>query len=347
MKQNNQSNTSYGSEQLDNNFWRPTNPHDRFCRATIFTPMYASDFLKCYGDAILAKYIDLDNLQEVKTSYLSTELKEVIADASLATRLQDALGKTDVLLHMEHKSSEMKFVLIQMLTSVVLALHYRLFMATKKGELADFKLPIQLMVVVYNGDEDWDLDVWFQDFYENVPEELRPYLLQFKIIFINLRKFGYDEMPGKLSTQAIVQSMKRTTDGTFGDHLTEIFQLVCDSELEERQRLELTQNIVSYGTMSTDVPAKQFRNAITKVFQGAEQMTMLKNVDNEWIQIGWNGGKIEGKIEDVLAVLKRRFGEIPQRIVDNLGQRKDVTAMESLVVEAAMANSIDDFEALL
>jgi hypothetical protein len=88
-------------------------------------------------------------------------------------------------------------------------------------------------------------------------------------------------------------------------------------------------------------------------------MTMLKNVDNEWIRMGWNvgviegkvegkiEGKVEGKIEDVLAILKKRFSRVPQRIVKSLRKRKDVTAMESLVVEAAVVNSIKEFESLL
>jgi hypothetical protein len=72
--------------------WRPTNPHDRFCRRTAYSPLYAPDFLRSCGDPILPKYVDLDHLQEAQTTYLSKELKEVIMDASLATHLQDEGG---------------------------------------------------------------------------------------------------------------------------------------------------------------------------------------------------------------------------------------------------------------
>ena len=34
--------------------WRPTNPHDRFCRRTVYHPFHASDFLRSYGDPVLA-----------------------------------------------------------------------------------------------------------------------------------------------------------------------------------------------------------------------------------------------------------------------------------------------------
>jgi len=69
--------------------WRPTNPHDRFCRATVYHPLYAPDFLRSYGGPVLSRYIDLDHLQEAPTTHLSNELKEVIMDASLVTRLLD------------------------------------------------------------------------------------------------------------------------------------------------------------------------------------------------------------------------------------------------------------------
>ena len=71
------------------------------------------------------------------------------------------------------------------------------------------------MVVVYNGNEDWEGEIWFQDLYKDIPEDLRRYVPQFQIIFINLRRFKYGQLPGKPETQAIVESLMRATDGTF------------------------------------------------------------------------------------------------------------------------------------
>ena len=136
----------------DKQIWRLTNPHDRFCRRTVFHPLYASDFLKSYGDPILSKHIDLDHLHEAPTTHLSDELKEMLMDASLTTRLRDTNSMSEVLLHLEHKSRPSRTVALQLLAEVGLSLHFR-WLLSNRPESGNFVPPIPIMVVVYNGSE--------------------------------------------------------------------------------------------------------------------------------------------------------------------------------------------------
>jgi hypothetical protein len=228
----------------DQPFWRPTNPHDRFCRRTVFHPLYAPDFLKSYGDPVLMDCIDLDHLQEAPTTHLSGELKEVIMDASLTTRLRDTQSMSEVLLHLEHKSRPSQAVALQLLAEVGLSLRFR-WLLSNRPESGKFKPPIPLMVVVYNGSEDWDGEIWFQDLFPDLPEKLREFVPQFRVIFINLRRFQYGQLPGKPETQAIVESLMRATDGTFIEQLPGVLRHVADADLDERQRLDLTKSISS------------------------------------------------------------------------------------------------------
>ena len=244
---------------IDKTTWRPTNPHDRFCRQTAFHPLYAPDFLKSYGDPVLAKYVDLDNLHEAPTTHLSGELKEIIMDASLTTRLLDTQSMSEVILHLEHKSRPSKTVVVQLLAEVGLSLHLH-WVINNRPELGNYTPPIPLMIVVYNGQEDWDGEIRFQDLLPHLPEELREYVLQFRIIFINLRRFKYGNLPGKPETRAIVESLMRATDGTFCDHLPSVFQHVAESELGERGRLDLTKYIVSYCSWAAGAFSERGRN---------------------------------------------------------------------------------------
>jgi hypothetical protein len=111
--------------ELDKLIWRPTNPHDRFCRQTVFHPLYAPDFLKSYGDAVLLKFVDLDQLQAAPTTHLTAELKEVIMDASLTTRLLNTQSMSEVLFHLEHKSKPSRTAVVQLLMEAALSLHFR------------------------------------------------------------------------------------------------------------------------------------------------------------------------------------------------------------------------------
>ncbi|MDR1491275.1 MAG: hypothetical protein LBT05_00905 [Planctomycetaceae bacterium] len=65
------------------------------------------------------------------------------------------------------------------------------------------------MVVLYNGaNKEYGYEISFQDLFPDIPDGLKPFVPQFKIIFINLNWFSYDNLPGKPETKAIAESMK-------------------------------------------------------------------------------------------------------------------------------------------
>ena len=340
--------------EADKPTWRPTNPHDRFCRRTAFHPQYAPDFLKSYGDPLLVKYVDLDNLQAAPTTHLSDALKEVIMDASLTTRLLDTQSLSEVLLHLEHKSRPSRTVAVQLLAEVGLSLHFRWFL-NKKLESENFVPPIPLMIVVYNGNEDWEGEVWFQDLFPDLPKELRSFVPQFRIFVINLRRFHYGNLPGRPETQAIAESLKRATDGTFVEHLRDVFQHVADADLDERRTLDLSRTIASYGMLSARVTPEQIIEAISTVFERKEYLKMEEVYWNSFIQkgielgeaqgieIGEARGELKGRIQTILTYLRFRFGDVPDRIVAALNRRTDPIALESLVALTDQCDSLEEF----
>jgi len=175
------------------------------------------------------------------------------------------------MLYLEHKSKPAKEVVIQLLLEAALSLHFKWFLHTRQSSEQNkgkpFVPPIPLMIVVYNGDEDWDGEICFQDIYPDLPEELRPYVLQFKIIFINLRRFPYGNIPGNPETQAIVESLKRAADGTFITHLPDILKRVSNANLDELHKLDLTGSISSYCTWVAGATSEQIIKAINNHFQ--------------------------------------------------------------------------------
>ena len=326
--------------------WRPTNPHDRFCRATVFHPKYAPDFLRSFGDPVLVKYVDLDHLQEAPTIQLSGELKEVIMDASLVTRLLDTKSMTEVLLHLEHKSRPSLTVLVQLLLEVALSMHFR-WVVNNRTESGGFVPPIPLMVVVYNGSEDWDGEICFQDLFPDLPEELRSLVPQFRVIFINLRRFQYGKLPGKPETQAIAESLMRATDGTFIDHLSSVFKHVAESSLDEQGRFDLTKTISFYCTWAAKAQPEMINQAISNVFREQEYQKMIEEISNslilEGIAIGEARGKVEGKIDAILQLLRIRFNRVPGYVAEGLTERTDLVALDSLFDLAAQCESIEVF----
>jgi len=53
------------------------------------------------------------------------------------------------------------------------------------------------------------------------------------VFVINLRRFEYGNLPGKPETLAIAESLMRATDGTFIEHLPDVFRHVAEADLDE------------------------------------------------------------------------------------------------------------------
>jgi len=339
---------------INTSTWRPQNPHDRFCRQTIFRPEYAPDFLKSYGDPILKKFVDLDHLVAAPTTHLSNDLREVIMDGSLTTRLLDTQSLSEVLFHMEHKSRPSRTVALQLFVKAGLSLHSR-WLTSGRPEWGTFEPPIPLMVVVYNGAEDWEGEIWFQDIFPELSDELQPLVPQFRVIFINLRRFKYGNLPGKPETRAIVESMMRTTDGTFVANLQRIMQQVAGSELDEYRRQDLGINVAFYGIWTAQVTKEQVDKAITDVFKRQEAINMIETIKHSTllegieigttrgIEIGKLEGKLEEKVNDILKTLRVRHEQVPDAIVVALSRRTDLIALESLFEVALQCDSINEF----
>ena len=300
--------------------WRPTNPHDRFCRRTIFRSFFASDFLKSYGDPLLLKFVDLDQLEEAPTTHLTPGLKEVILDASLMTRLLGTQSMSGVLFHLEHKSKPSRTAVVQLLLEASLSLHAR-WTASNRPESGIFDPPIPLMVVVYNGVENWEGEIRFQDLFPGLPEELRSYVPQFRVFFINLRRFTYGNLPGRPETRASIESLMRGMDGTFIEHLPNVFTHVAEADMGERLRLDLTHSISSYCTLVAQATSEQIINAISTAFKGKEYLDMIETIKNNimldgieigearGIAIGEERGKREGKAERDVEIARNMKSE--------------------------------------
>ena len=51
--------------------------------------------------------------------------------------------------------------------------------------------------------------------------------------------------------------------------------------------------------------------------------------------------------EDIIKLLQKRFGNLTERLVENINQIDDVAILESLTVETISVNSPEDFQRLI
>jgi len=322
--------------------------HDYFGRKTIGDPLIASDLLRYYSNPVVAEHVDLDNLQAEPTQFfgptnLITGPKEVRLDVPYIAHLRDAAWKSEVLMVFEHKSSPSQAIALQLGVQAMLSLYKRWTDAGRPASFQNFRVPITLMVLVYCGAEDWVNEISFQDIYKYIPEALRPFVPQFRLIVINLRKFNYDNLPGRPETQAVVETMKRAFDETLAEHLPGILSRFEAVQLDDRI-LELTGTIAWYSGCATVIEPQQVVEAVTNVIKGKKGVEMAQTIQRgifqEGIAIGIAVGEARGA---VLAFLRARFKSVPQDIEETVRSMTDLIALKSLAIHAETCESLNEF----
>ncbi|MCL2304472.1 MAG: Rpn family recombination-promoting nuclease/putative transposase [Planctomycetaceae bacterium] len=338
--------------------------HDYFGRKTIGDPLIASDLLRFYADPIVAEHIDLDHLQAEPTQFFGPTHflagpKEVKLDVPYIAHLRDAAWKSEVLIIFEHKSSPNLFVPLQLGVQAMLSLYKRWTDAGRPAGNQTFHVPITLMVLVYCGEQDIDAEIFFQDIFKHIPEALRQFVPQFRLIVINLRKFNYNNLPGKPETQAVVETMKRAFDATLAEHLPGVLSRLKAAQLDDRI-LELTGTIAWYSGCAADIEPEQIVNTVTNFIKGKKGIEMAETIRRgvfsegkaEGIAEGIAEGLAEGEARGiargtVLTFLRARFKSVPKDIEEAVRVMMDLTALESLAVHAETCESLDEFSEVL
>jgi hypothetical protein len=196
-----------------------------------------------------------------------------------------------------------------------------------------------LVVLLYCGADDLaDEILYFQDIFDFLPERLKQYVPQFRLLIINLRRFDYDNLPGKPETQAVVETMKRAFDGTLADHFPDVLERLGAISIDDRI-MDLIANISWYTGRVTDITPEKIVETVTNVVKGKKGIEMA-----EMIKIGiFQQGKIEGIINKILRLLQLRFNQVPDEIASELNTRTDLIALDSLFDLAAQCNTLDEF----
>ena len=182
----------------------------------------------------------------------------------------------------------------------------------------------------------------FQDIFEHIPEELKEYVIQFRVVVVNLKRFHYGKLPGRPETQAAVESMKRATDGTFVANLTKIVsplgKLPMDLRIES-----LIKSIISYAGWSGGLSEEQFNEAIFSVWKGQEGIVMAETIQKGIVEQCMEQAITKVKAETILTFLHARFKRVPLETTEAICKMNDPIALDSLAEHAATCTSLEDF----
>jgi len=332
----------------------PGNPHDRFARKTMSDPLIAGDLLRHYTEPVIAKYVDLDGLKPEPTQNFGKKFQELFKDIAFASHLIDKKGKAEVLIIAEHKSKPEPFVLLQLLAYLVLTWYKRWNDAGRPQSTKTFRLPLPILVVLYNGKEKWDGELDLKSLVSAVPPELEPFIPTIKVLFIRLNQFDKKHLPGKPETQAVVEAMIRATEGTFVAGLRSVIGHFVDSTLDERI-LELIADIFCYCDWVEDISPDAVDKVISNIIEGQEESKMSqavrKAVRKTFERIARESyvaeSEARGGARTIIRFLNSRFQKVPKSIKDKVSAITDINRLDELTDQAAVCQSMDEFVAAL
>jgi hypothetical protein len=321
------------------------NPHDRFARKTMSDPLIAADLLRHYTDPVIAKCVDLDGLKPEPTQKFGKEFQELFKDVAFASHLIDKKGKAEVLIIAEHKSKPEPFVLLQLLVYLTLSWYKRWNDAGRPQSTKKFRLPLPVLVVLYNGREKWDDEPDIKSLVSPVPPELEPFVPQVRVLFIRLNQFDKQNLPGKPETRAVVESMIRATEGTFVAGLENIFGHFRGSSLDDRI-LELLEDIVRYCNWVEQVTPDEVDKVISNIIERQEKNKMsqaVKAVRKTFERIARESYVAEAKAGSIIRFLDRRFQKVPKTVRDKVSAITDINRLDELTDQAAECQSLAEF----
>ena len=328
----------------------PGNPHDRFARKAMGDPLIAGDLLRHYTEPVIAKYVDLDSLKPEPTQIFGKKFQELFKDIAFASHLIDKKGKAEVLIVAEHKSKPEPFVLVQLLAYLMLSWYKRWSDAGRPQSTKSFRLPLPILVVLYNGREKWEGELDLKNLISAVPPELEPFIPAIKVLFIRLNQFDKKHLPGKPETQAVVEAMIRATEGTFVAGLESVIGHFRGSSLD-RRICDLIADIFSYCDWVEVVTPDAVDKVIGNIIKGQEGIKMSQAVKKGISAIAWEGGVAEGKAEAgreiILESLREKFGKVPKNIATAINRMNDPIALKSLAVRTGSCRTLAEFEAEL
>jgi hypothetical protein len=342
-------------------------PEDRFCRKMAEDQMIVADILRYYADPRIAKNIDVNNLQPARTNFFGMSkqedpFREIRIDIPYAGRLiNDRLGY-EVLFVIEHKSGANDFVLLQIYPYMDLSNLDKWKRAGRPTSRKTFRPYITMAVLISCGEDKPDDVQYYQDMFPELPEELREFVPQSKLIRVNLNKYPYNNLPGRPETRAAVETIKRIHDGTAVEHFGDIIANFKEVTWDDRIK-KIVYSICFYTASREQIGPNQIQESIQKIIPGKEGEhmagTMVKTLYDEIFEKGsFNGelkgivkGRAEGRTEEganmLSRLLNKRFGEVRVDVKEKLYAKQDPVVLESLAEQLLDCNTIEEFAELL
>ena len=167
------------------------NIHDKFFKEVIADKQNAIDFLKAFLPSELLDLLDINSINNEKTSFTAPSLEEVFSDAIINCKLLASEEEIYISILLEHKSIKEENTPFQLLS--YLAHGYQEQLKNK------VKLKIIVPFIFYHGKSKWELKR-IPQFFDHIPKTIIKYVPDFETIFVNIKQMPDNQIMNMMNT---------------------------------------------------------------------------------------------------------------------------------------------------
>jgi predicted transposase/invertase (TIGR01784 family) len=314
----------------------PRRPHDPVYRRIFSNPGIIEQALRRFLKAPWLGKLDFSTLELVPTRYVSRFLEQ--RESDIVWRVRYGNGEQDwffVYVLMELQSSVQRFMALRLWAYIALFYQYLL----RQKLLTPLRLlPPVLPIVLYNGEKPWSAPLVLADLIQPVEGLERP---SFEYVVLDASHHPVEELRPVEDVVSGVFLMEQVEN--FADLetvLDELEGLVTDPELEKDISLLVSSVVGKLALSGETVPRLRTLQEVRNML--AERVARWPK---QWLEQGLEQGRQEGlrtgKAEILTDLASRRFGELPQWVMERFG-RADVDTLDRWSSRLLDAERLED-----
>jgi len=322
--------------------------HDPFFRSTFSEPGLFRKWLVWFLP-ILAELLDLDRMELQKDSLIDEKLKAHYNDLLYKIPIRGTDKSMVVFVLIEHKSSPERLTMLQILRYIVLIWMREISAAIDEKRFTDFVLPPVLPIIVYHGAQPFTAPIRLSELVYQL-KGFEKHSPDFEGILLDLTLTAESDLPDDLDLYAVLTIMQAVFRPDIAERILKIYQKI-KHKLDDLHYRDRWLKILRYAMTSSKYFSPKNYDEVTNQMSETDVATISPLyqellAEGEVIGIAkernaWTADKVEF----LLRILTRKFGEVPSTIRDKLHSIHDLEVLGQLTEFVALdCQSFAEFE---
>jgi predicted transposase/invertase (TIGR01784 family) len=307
--------------------------HDKFFKTEFTDPVNAAAFLRWEIEPTVSAKISWDKLHLEPGTFIDSKFRHTESDLLFSAPLADQLGTTEeqccyLYFLFEHQTTADQHQALRLLSYKVRI--WEKFLNDRSSK----KLPVIEAVVLAQNERPWNIETQFSALFDiptALADNLRPHIPDFRYQLIQLASIPYAAIRGTPSGILTLRIMKAERAGEL------LGEAVWDETLFEQTTLSEQARLLTYifhEEVDKAAILRKVKTIQSPKFQ-AQAMSVAQQLRQE--------GRQESLHNTLVKILKRRFSDVPEGLVEAIQAILDTAKLNDLIDAALDATTIEEF----